>query len=175
MPPVDVDVVLPVHDEERTLERSVRRLHAHLAGWPSWRITIVDNASTDDTWAVAQRLAAQLPDVAALRLERQGRGLALRTAWMRSHAAVVVYMDIDLSTGLEALAPIVVPLLAGHSDVAIGSRLAPGAAVVRSAKRDLISRGYNLLLRIVFGVRFRDAQCGFKACLLYTSPSPRDS
>lgn len=160
---VDLDVVLPVHDEELTLEHSVRLLDAHLASWPSWRITIVDNASTDGTWAVAQRLAALLPGVTALRLERKGRGLALRTAWLRSDAAVVAYMDIDLSTGLEALAPIVVPLLSGHSAIAIGSRLAPGAAVVRGPKRELISRCYNLLLRILFGVRFRDAQCGFKA------------
>src|SRR5437588_301084 len=71
--------------------------------------------------------------------------------------------DVDLSTDLNALLPLVAPLVSGHSDVAIGSRLAAGAAVARRPKRELISRVYNLLLRVVFAVRFRDAQCGFKA------------
>ena len=98
-----------------------------------------------------------------MHLDRKGRGLALRTAWMASDAAVVAYMDVDLSTGLDALLPLVAPLVSGHSDLAIGSRLAAGAAVARGPKREAISRIYNLILRTVFGVRFRDAQCGFKA------------
>ena len=56
-------------------------------------------------------------------------------------------MDVDLSTGLEALLPLVAPLLSGHSDLAIGTRLANGAAVVRGPKRELVSRCYTLLLR----------------------------
>src|SRR5258708_1436550 len=94
---------------------------------------------------------------------RKGRGRALRAAWPASDAPVVAYMDVDLSTDLDALLPLVAPLLSGHSDVAIGSRLAPGARVVRGPKRELISRSYNQLLRTVLRVRFRDAQCGFKA------------
>jgi putative flippase GtrA len=128
-----------------------------------WRITIADNASTDETWQIAQTLAWQHRDVTALHLDRKGRGLALRTAWEASDAAILCYMDVDLSTGLDALLPLVAPLLSGHSDVAIGSRLAPGAAVARGPRREAISRTYNLILRALFGVRFRDAQCGFKA------------
>jgi putative flippase GtrA len=72
-------------------------------------------------------------------------------------------MDVDLSTHLDALLPLVAPLLSGHSQLAIGSRLAPGARVVRSLKREIISRAYNLLLHLVLGTRVSDAQCGFKA------------
>ena len=72
-------------------------------------------------------------------------------------------MDVDLSTDLRALLPLVAPLVSGHSDVAIGTRLARGSQVVRGAKRELISRTYNRILRLTLGARFSDAQCGFKA------------
>jgi putative flippase GtrA len=160
-----LDVVIPVFNEERVLEQSVRRLHEYLsAGFPfTWRITIADNASTDGTAVVARRVADELPGVRATRLDRKGRGLALRSAWSASDAEVVAYMDVDLSTGLDALLPLVAPLVTGHSDVAIGSRLAPGANVARGPRREAISRTYNLILHTVFANRFRDAQCGFKA------------
>jgi putative flippase GtrA len=126
-------------------------------------ITIADNASTDHTWGIACRLAGQLEGVRAVRLDRKGRGRALRAAWSASSAAVVAYMDVDLSTDLDALLPLVAPLVSGHSDVAIGSRLAPGAQVARGAKRELISRIYNAILKVTLGNGFSDAQCGFKA------------
>jgi glycosyltransferase involved in cell wall biosynthesis len=162
---VTLEVVVPVLDEERILAASITRLHRFLSsGFPwSWRITIVDNGSADATWSCAQDLARTLPGVHALRLERKGRGLALRTAWTASDASVVAYMDVDLSTDLAALLPLVAPLVSGHSDLAIGSRLAPGSHVARHPQRELISRAYNLVLRGVLATRVRDAQCGFKA------------
>jgi glycosyltransferase involved in cell wall biosynthesis len=161
----DVEVVVPVYNEQAALEGSIRRLHAFLTGsFPfTWRIVIADNASTDGTPFVAADLADGLPGVSHLRLERKGRGLALREAWSRSDARVVSYMDVDLSTDLRGLLPLVAPLLSGHSDVAIGSRLARGANVVRGPKRELISRSYNIILHTVLRARFTDAQCGFKA------------
>jgi putative flippase GtrA len=72
-------------------------------------------------------------------------------------------MDIDLSTDLRALPPLISALASGHSEVAIGTRLAPGSRVVRGRKRELISRSYNRLLRVALRARFSDAQCGFKA------------
>jgi putative flippase GtrA len=159
-----VDLVVPVHNEEAALGTSVRRLDDYLTGIGSTAtITIADNASTDRTWEIAQALAADLPRVRAIHLDRKGRGLALRTAWSTSSADVVGYMDVDLSTDLRALPPLLAPLLSGHSDVAIGSRLARGSRVVRGPRRELISRGYNLLLHGVLSTRFSDAQCGFKA------------
>lgn len=160
-----VEVVVPVYDEQATLERSVRRLHRFLTDefLFSWRIVVADNASTDATPAIGAALARELPSVRYLRLPRKGRGEALREAWSASDADVVAYMDVDLSTDLRALLPLVAPLLSGHSDVAIGSRLARGARVVRGPKRELISRAYNVLLHAVLHARFSDAQCGFKA------------
>lgn len=160
-----VEVVVPVHDEQRALPASIRRLHDHLtAELPfSWRITIADNASTDETARVARALADDLPGVVLLQLPEKGRGRALRAAWSRSDAAVLCYMDVDLSTDLAALLPLVAPLVSGHSDVAIGTRLAPGARVTRGPKRELISRTYNRLLHVSLAARFSDAQCGFKA------------
>ncbi|MCB1038420.1 MAG: glycosyltransferase family 2 protein [Acidimicrobiales bacterium] len=160
-----VEVVVPVFDEEDDLERSVRRLHRYLTDrFPlPWLITIVDNASTDGTWQVASALAADLHEVQAMRLAEKGRGRALRAAWSASPAPVVAYMDVDLSTDLDALLPLVAPLLSGHSDVAIGTRLAPASRVARGPKREAISRTYNLILRTALHSAFSDAQCGFKA------------
>ena len=160
-----VDIVVPVYNEEHDLEPSVRRLRTYLDErfpYPA-RITIADNASADSTWVIAQRLATSLPGVRAVHLNQKGRGRALRTTWLASDAPVVAYMDVDLSTGLDALLPLVAGLLSGHSEMAIGSRLAPGARVTRGPKRELISRCYNLILRTALGAGFRDAQCGFKA------------
>jgi glycosyltransferase involved in cell wall biosynthesis len=160
-----VEVVVPVYNEQRVLAESIRRLHDYLseALAVSWRIVIADNGSTDATQRVAMALADDLPNVKLLALTQKGRGRALRAAWERSDAEVVCYMDVDLSTDLRALPPLLAPLFSGHSDVAIGSRLASGSRVVRGARRELISRGYNALLRTVLGARFSDAQCGFKA------------
>jgi putative flippase GtrA len=162
---LQVDIVVPVRNEEHDLAPSVRRLVSYLReGFPfTARVTIADNGSTDGTWAIADRLARDFDEVRAVRMEQPGRGRALRAVWSQSDAEVLAYMDVDLSTDLNALLPLVAPLLSGHSDVAIGSRLARGSRVIRGPKRELISRCYNMLLHACMGVRFSDAQCGFKA------------
>ena len=165
--PPQVEIVVPVRNEERDLAPSIRRLAAYLRErFPfTAQVTIADNGSSDQTWAVAQALARELgPDtVCAVHLDLPGRGRALHAIWSASDAEVLVYMDVDLSTDLNALLPLVAPLLSGHSDVAIGTRLAPGSRVSRGPQREIISRCYNLLLRAALGVGFSDAQCGFKA------------
>ncbi|MGW1890423.1 glycosyltransferase [Streptomyces sp. NPDC002004] len=160
-----LDVVIPVYNEEKDLQPCVLRLHDHLARtFPyRFRITIADNASTDRTPQVAARLADADDRVRYVRLEQKGRGRALRAVWSASDAPVLAYMDVDLSTDLNALLPLVAPLISGHSDLAIGSRLARSSRVVRGPKRELISRAYNLILRGSLAARFSDAQCGFKA------------
>ncbi len=155
---------MPVLDEAATLEPSIRRLHAYLESFPfTTRVTVADNGSTDGTWEIASALARELRTVRAIRLEERGRGRALNAVWSGSDALVLAYMDVDLSTDLSALLPLVAPLLSGHSDLAIGSRLARGAQVTRGTKRELISRSYNMILHVALGARFSDAQCGFKA------------
>lgn len=160
-----LDVVIPVYNEQTALADSVHRLHRHLRDqfpFPA-RITIADNASVDDTPRIARELAAELDGVHVVRLEEKGRGRALRAVWSTSDAPVLAYMDVDLSTDLAALAPLVAPLISGHSDVAIGTRLGRGARVVRGPKREIISRCYNLILKSTLATGFSDAQCGFKA------------
>jgi putative flippase GtrA len=161
----DVDIVVPVYNEQEDLGPSIRRLHAFLStGFPfTWRITIADNASVDATPMIAMSLASTLPGVRSVRLEQKGRGRALTGTWLGNDATVVAYMDVDLSTDLAALLPLVAPLLSGHSDIAIGSRLSRGSRVIRGTKREIISRCYNVLLRTTLRAGFSDAQCGFKA------------
>ncbi len=159
-----LDVVIPVHNEEAQLAISVERVLAHLQTLPwSFRITIADNASTDQTPLIARRLSQLHPEVDVVSLAEKGRGRALKQVWSGSESDVLVYMDVDLSTDLSALLPLVAVLVSGHSDLAIGSRLTRSSRVERGPRRELISRGYNLLLRNTLRARFSDAQCGFKA------------
>jgi glycosyltransferase involved in cell wall biosynthesis len=160
-----VEIALPVYNEEADLAPNLRRLRAYLdRRFPlPALVTIVDNASTDGTWELAVGLQDELPGVRAVHLDRKGRGRAVRHVWSSSRAPVVAYMDVDLATGLDALLPLVAPLVSGHAEMAIGSRLAVGARVARGPKREFISRSYNLILRTVLAAGFSDAQCGFKA------------
>jgi putative flippase GtrA len=160
-----VEIVIPVYNEAAQLTDRVTELRRFLDESFPFRalVTVVDNASTDETFSLATQLAQTVPGVTALHLPRKGRGYALRSAWLTSTAPVVAYMDVDLSTSLAALLPLIAPLLSGQRDVAIGTRLARGAHVVRGPKRELISRAYNLLLKLFLRGRFSDAQCGFMA------------
>ena len=170
---VDVEFVLPVYNEELAVGSSVIRLASYLRGIEggsarcpafSWRIVVADNASTDETLAIARALAEAYPtEVGVLHLDKKGRGRALNQAWSAARARVVAYMDIDLSTDLAHVPDLIAPLLNGTAGVAIGSRLAAGARVTRSALREFTSRTYNALLHAYLHVGFSDAQCGFKA------------
>jgi glycosyltransferase involved in cell wall biosynthesis len=160
-----LEVVVPVFNEQHVLADGVRKLRCYLdehVAFP-FRITIVDNGSSDATREVAESLSRELSEVAVMHLERKGRGGALRAAWSASEADVVAYMDVDLSTDLSALPSLLMPLLEGRGDISIGSRLTPGAEVTRGFRREVISRAYNVLLRMLLGVGVSDAQCGFKA------------
>jgi glycosyltransferase involved in cell wall biosynthesis len=162
--PLTVDLVIPVLNEAHVLENSVATVRAFLAeqpGW-SWRVVIVDNGSTDGTDAVARRLADQHPDVRFLQLPQRGRGRALRLAWSQSDAAIMGYTDVDLSTELTALPKLVQAIADEGFDLGTGSRLLPASKTVRSAKREFISRCYNLIIKAVLWTSFSDAQCGFK-------------
>ncbi|MHB8646186.1 MAG: glycosyltransferase, partial [Thermomicrobiales bacterium] len=134
---VCVEIVIPVYNEEHVLRQSVETLRSYLLRYfpYQWQITVADNASTDGTWQLAEQLAAEYDRVHALHLDQKGRGRALRTAWLASDADVVAYMDVDLSTNLESFLPLVAPIITGHSDLAIGSRLLRGAMVTRQWRR----------------------------------------
>jgi glycosyltransferase involved in cell wall biosynthesis len=177
---VQVEVVVPVYNEAHQLAERVVTLREFLDESLPFTslVTIVDNGSTDGTALVARRLATALDGVQAMTLDRKGRGFALRRAWEASSAEVVAYMDVDLSTALTGLMPLVASVLSGHGDVAVGTRLARGARVVRGPKRELISRAYSLLVRTSQRSRISDFQCGFKAlrreCALELLPLVED-
>ncbi len=160
-----LDIVVPVYNEEIDVAGSVRRLHEHLRAcvpYPS-RITVADNASTDATLAIAAGLVDEIDGLRVVHLDQKGRGRALNAVWRASDAEIVAYCDVDLSTDLNALMPLIAPLISGHSDIAIGTRLARSSRVVRGPKREFISRSYNLILKTTMRAKFSDAQCGFKA------------
>src|SRR5215471_19869210 len=161
----NVEVVLPVLNEEKVLESSVRTLPSYLRREPdhNWRITIADNGSTDGTLVIARRLAAELPDVQVMHVEEAGRGRALSQAWLASEADIVSYMDIDLSTGLEAFPWLIDAIDAGLADVTAGTRLGRGTQTTRSLKREVLSRGYVFIIEAMFRAHLQDTQCGFKA------------
>jgi glycosyltransferase involved in cell wall biosynthesis len=176
-----VDVVLPVLNEERVLERSVRALHGFLSDnlAHEWRIVIADNGSTDQTLAIGQRLEAELAGVSTTHVAEAGRGRALTRAWLQSNADVLAYMDVDLSTDLEAFPRLVGAIADQGYDVAAGNRLGAGSETTRSFKREVLSRGYVLLIDILFREHLPDTQCGFKAisraCALRLLPFTRDT
>ncbi len=176
-----VDIILPVHNEEHVLERSVRALHAYLTDnlLHDWRIVIAENGATDRTYEVGQQLEKLLDNVTALHIPEAGRGRALNRTWLGSEADVVSYMDIDLSTDLDAFPKLVSSIVDRGYDVAVGTRLGPGTETTRSLKREVLSRGFVLLINTVFGTRLRDTQCGFKAasreCARALLPLVRDN
>jgi len=160
-----VDAVIPVYNEEHVLAESVATLHAFLSEHLpyDWRILVADNASSDGTLALAQGLSEQYRRVACVHLDQKGRGRALRKAWLESKADIVAYMDVDLSTEIEAFPALVHAIAEEGYDLATGSRLAHGSRTTRSFKREAISRIYNLIIKTIMWTRFSDAQCGFKA------------
>lgn len=162
-----VDLVIPCYNEERVLAQSVEKLRAWCAenlGAYRWRIVVADNASTDRTFAVAQELSQQhSDDTAAIHLDRKGRGRALAKAWLESSADAMCYMDVDLSTDVEMIRPLLAAVLEDGFDVAYGSRVSKGSDIQRSLKRELNSRGYITFIKLLFWTRAADYQCGFKA------------
>ena len=161
-----VDLVLPVYNEEAILERSTETVLAWTEAHPEheWRIVIADNASVDGTRAIAEGLEERHEGrVTLLHIPVKGRGIALRIAFLTSHADVSAYMDVDLSTDIKHIPDLVDPVAAGEVDIAYGTRLHEESATARGWRRELISRTYVQILRSLAGLRVTDAQCGFKA------------
>ena len=160
-----VEVVLPVYNEEKVLERSVRALHSFLDDHlpHEWRILIADNGSQDHTAEIGMRLSSELSNVECRHIPQAGRGRALSLAWLAGDADVLAYMDIDLSTDLSAFPKLVSAVADQGYDVSAGSRLSRGSETRRSLKREVLSRGFVLLINLPFGTRLEDTQCGFKA------------
>lgn len=159
-------VVLPVHNEEVDLLKNVPIVHQFLEkSFPNfeWEIVIIEQASTDQTKLIAERLAREYEHVRFESKTEKGRGGALKEIWGKSKADYLSYMDIDLSSKLEFFPQLIDALEKGY-DIATGSRLNAKSVVKnRPLSREIASRVFNIFLRSLFRVRFEDAQCGFKA------------
>ncbi len=163
---ISIEVVIPIYNEEEELEENVLKLYSFLKKQFTdydWHICIADNASTDKSLSIAKKISKKYSRIGYIHLNQKGRGRAVKEAWKKSQADILVYMDADLSTDLKNLPPMINALTKG-SDIGIGSRLLPASRVVsRPLKREILSRGYNILIKLFFQTHFSDAQCGFKA------------
>jgi glycosyltransferase involved in cell wall biosynthesis len=159
-----IDIILPVHNEEARLQDNIFILYHYLEQKidSQWKIVIADNGSCDNTPQVAKELALKYERIQYFPVSQKGRGAALREAFLMSHADVVCYMDIDLSTNLKSL-PLCLEGITQGYDIAVGSRLMSGSRIKRRMNREIISRIYNGLIKCLFFNSFSDAQCGFKA------------
>ncbi len=157
-------IIIPTWNEElviRENSHTLLRFCERRLGGSDWRVLVADNASRDRT--MEECAGVVHPRFGAFHLEQQGRGLALVTAWTEHARGVdyVLYMDSDLSVGLESLVDMVRELDQG-ADIVVGSRFLPGAKVDRSLKRETSSRVYIFLVKLLLDYRGTDTQCGFK-------------
>lgn len=159
----EVSVVLPAYNESELIVDSVEKVRNVLLelGW-TFEIIIAENGSTDGSDIISKMLSEEYEEVKHLHTEK-GRGNALRAAFKKAEGDVIMYMDMDLSTDLRYIEVIVNSILDGY-DVVTGSRLLPESVVVgRISKREITSRAYNFLVRLILGSKLMDHQCGFKA------------
>ena len=163
---LSVDIVIPVYNEDKELFNNVKTLVAYLRFNLTdfiWHITIVDNASTDSTYEVGKTLSKIHSQVSVVHLDQKGRGRAVKYVWQQGHADICAYMDVDLSTDLKHVPPLIRSLTRGY-DIAIGTRNSSRSRVYgRSALRTITSKVYIMMIKLLFWVHFSDAQCGFKA------------
>lgn len=160
-------ITIPCYNEEIVIEKTTFQLidyaNEHLKDY-DWKLLILDNNSKDKTWQIAQSIRDKNPDLIILdQVRTPGRGAALRESWGRHlDFDIYSYMDADLATDIKDLAFLISRVKDG-SDFVAGSRYIPYSNVKRSFVRKFLSLIYNILLRLVLHVSFKDAQCGFKA------------
>ena len=160
-----IDIVLPVYNESKNLEKRFVRLHDFLSKQiaQDWVITIAENGSKDNTLQISKSLQKKYKRCRVISIEEPGKGQALKNAWLTSNSDIYGYMDSDLSTDIEILPQFINKIVNENYDFVIASRLIKGSKVIgRSLKREIISRTYSKIFRTILSVNFYDAQCGFK-------------
>jgi glycosyltransferase involved in cell wall biosynthesis len=162
---VRVSVVFPAYNEAASLEDAVDEVTRALNEFTrSYEIIIAEDGSTDGTDKLAAALAEKYPFVKHIHGEKRlGRGTALKNAFKQSNGEVLVYMDLDLATDLKHLKVLVDAVEFEGYDFATGSRMLSESDVERSGTRNIASKTYNFMVRVVLGSKIRDHQCGFKA------------
>lgn len=162
-----LNILLPVYNEERRLTHGVRETDRYLSEETEipYILTIVDNASTDQTEEIAHALCEELSGhVNYLRIEEKGVGAAFRAGVAANECELVGYMDIDLSTDIRHIPQMYAAFYAEHpADMVNASRWSKQSdSSGRKLYRNITSIGLVWLLKLVFRMRASDAICGFK-------------
>lgn len=161
-----VDICVPAYNEALILEKSTKQLYEFCEKNLTnidWQVVLVINGSTDNSIAIAEELKKTYQHLSVVVFKKAGRSQALIDYWKISSANIVSYMDCDLAVDLEALPRLLNPLINNQADLTIGNRFHKNSLVQRSFLRELSSRSYNLLAKIIIGHKQKDLQCGFKA------------
>lgn len=161
-----INVVFPVYNEERRIERGISKTVAFLQenGFDDYVITIADNGSTDDTRRFAEEMGRRNPRIYYMEVGEKGVGAAVRKAIGENESSIIGYMDIDLATDLSHLMEVIRIFQADESvDFINGSRWAKGyGSTGRGIKRTITSMGLTVVLKGALGMKASDAICGFK-------------
>lgn len=162
-----LDLVIPVLNEEETLEKNIKLMlnYIQTSKFPlKTKIIIADNGSIDQTQNIGQALAKDFPDqIKYIKVHSRGVGLALKEAWLMAQSDFVGYMDLDLATDINHLKEVAAALLDKRYDFVYGTRLHEASNVQnRTLKREITSRVFNFVLKTYLRVGFSDGMCGFK-------------
>lgn len=157
-----LSIIIPAYNEQERLPQTIERVVQFINTQKfSSEILIVDNASTDSTFYLAERYSHQYNNVRVIQESRKGKGNAIRTGMLEAQGRYRFMCDADLSMPIEEIIKFLPPLC--DSDVSIGSREAPGAIRYNEPfSRHLSGRIFNLLTRIFILPNLNDTQCGFK-------------
>ena len=165
MPPT-YSIIIPAYNESERIALTLERVLAHVrdCNWNA-EVLVVNDGSRDNTADIVRRYAEQHGNLALLENPgNRGKGYSVRNGMLHAAGEVVLFSDADLSSPIEEADKLFAALAAG-ADVAIGSRwLRTELQTQRQPlHRQLFGRVFNLLLRMILGLHYRDTQCGFKA------------
>jgi glycosyltransferase involved in cell wall biosynthesis len=165
--PLLYSIILPVFNESERIGPSLERVLAFVReqGWNA-EIIVVNDGSRDDTLNIVKRLMAQAPEILLLENPgNRGKGYSVRNGMLNAHGDILMFSDADLSTPIHESIKLIAALGQG-ADLAFGSRwlLAETQTRRQSLLRQFVGRAYNVLLRLLLGLPYKDTQCGFKAC-----------
>jgi glycosyltransferase involved in cell wall biosynthesis len=156
-------LILPAHNEAPIIRQTLHIVvEAFRKSCPEpWGIIVVDNASTDGTTDAVKEFGD--PHVRVLRLEEKGRGRAIRAGFEAAGEGVVAFTDADLPIEPHEILRGVSVIQGGSCEAVIGTRcIEGGAALKRTVLRKATSKIFQILARLIVGLRFSDSQCPLK-------------
>jgi len=161
----ELSIIIPAFNEEKRLRRALERIRDYITvkGFDAEMI-VVDDGSSDGTAKLVEEWRARVPNLRLVSNGRnRGKGYSVRHGVLEARGRIALFTDADLSAPIEEADKLLAAL--NHADVAIGSRALDRSliSVHQSRVRELAGIMFNLIVRLMTGVNFRDTQCGFKA------------